>query len=114
MPARPPTIDPRTRLDLTCIACLHVPTNLCPTFSLYKPSTIFSTLESVFGILVRCLPSVLTEINSFLASLPLVSLPLDDVSNKWLSLVCLGPLGPGALVPLGPGYSPWISSISVI
>ena len=60
---------------------LHIPTILCPTFSRHTPGRIFSTLET----LVSCLPGVgLTEINSFL------SLPLDFVSGKWPSLVCLG------------------------
>jgi len=44
----------------------------------------------------------LTEIN--FVSPPFVSLPLDFVSSKRLDLVCLGPLEPGALVPLHPGY----------
>ena len=46
----------------------------------------FSTLETVFEILVWCLPGVtLTEINSFPVSLSLVSVPLDFVSRKWLN-----------------------------
>ena len=43
-----------------------------PTFSLYKSRPIFGTLETVFEILVCCLPRVgLTEINSFPVSPPL-------------------------------------------
>ena len=69
-----------------------VPTDLCSTFSLYKPRSIFSTLETIFEILAYCLPGVgLTEINPSLVSPPAVSLPLDFVRSKHLNLVYLGP-----------------------
>jgi len=98
--------EPKTMIDLTFTAHLHVPADLCPTFSLYKPGSIFSTLETAFGSLVPSFPSVgLTEINSFLVSPPLLSLPLNFVSGEWQSLVCLGPPEPGALVPLFPSYN---------
>ena len=62
--------------------------NLCLTFSFYKPGGIFSVLEMVFEKLVYSLPGVgFTEINSFLVSPWLVSLPVDFVSQEWLSLV---------------------------
>ena len=71
-------------MDLTFNAHLHVSTHLCPTFSLPKPGSIFDTLETVFELLVYCLPVVgLTEINPFLTYPPLVSLPLDFVSFEW-------------------------------
>jgi len=81
------------------------PTHLCHTFSLYKPGSIFSILETIFEMLVHCLPGVgLTEINSFLVSPLLVSLPLDSVSREWVNLVCLGIPETGALAPLHPSY----------
>lgn len=46
----------------------------------------------------------LGEINSFLVSPHLVSLPLDFVRGEQLNLICLGTLEPGALIPLGPSY----------
>lgn len=59
---------------------------------LYKSRSIFSTLETVYEMLVLCLPSAgLSEINSSLASPPLTSLPLDFVSCDRPNLVCLGP-----------------------
>lgn len=49
-----------------------VPRDLCRTFSLYKPRSMFSTLETVFETLIHCLPGVrVTEINSF-TSTPLI------------------------------------------
>ena len=55
-------------------------------------------METVLETLVCCLPSVaLTEINSFLVSLPLVSLLLDFIRSKWPHLICLGSQEPGAL-----------------
>lgn len=63
-------------------------------------------LETVFERLIRCLPGVgLTEMNAFLVSPPLVSLPLGFVRGKRQKLVCLGPTGPGALEPWGPSYN---------
>ena len=45
------------------ITCKY-PTHLCPMFSLYKPGSIFSILETVFEMWVCCLPGVgLTKIN---------------------------------------------------
>lgn len=58
MPPRLPMINSKTMTDLTGIAHLHGPTNLCPPFSLHKPSSIFSTLETAFAILVCCLLSL--------------------------------------------------------
>ena len=78
-------------MDLTCPAHLPVPTDLCPTFSLHKAARIFVTLETVFEMLVCCLPDVsLTEINPFLLLPPLISLPLDSVRGEGPSLACLG------------------------
>ena len=57
-PTRPHVTDPKIMTDLTCTAHLHIPANLCPTFSLHKPGIIFSTLETVFETLVCCLPCV--------------------------------------------------------
>lgn len=72
--------DPKTVLDLTSIAHLHIPTGLCPTFSLDEPESIFTTLETVIEMLVQCLSGVsVAEINSFPVSSSLVSLPLDFV-----------------------------------
>lgn len=73
-------MDPKT-MTRALLPTLPVPTNLSPTFSLYKPGSILSTWETVFERLVRYLPRVgLTEINFLLVSL-LVSLPLDFVSG---------------------------------
>lgn len=70
----PPVMDPKTMIDLTFTAHLQVPADLCPTFSLCKPGGIFSILETLFETLLHCLPGVgLTEINSFLVLLSLVS-----------------------------------------
>lgn len=66
--------DPKTMMDQIFSAQLHIPTDFCPTCSLSRPRSIFSTSEAAFMMLVRCLPSVgLTEVNSFPVS-PLVSL----------------------------------------
>ena len=87
--------DPRTMFRLTFTAHLQAPTDLCPTLSFYKPTSIFSTLESVFETLAHCLPGGgLTEINPFLVLPPLVSLPLDFISGEWLNLVCSGTPAP--------------------
>lgn len=103
-PARTAVTNPKT-INLTFTTQLHVPTNICPACSLYKFSDIFGTLVTAFGTLVCCLLSVgLTEVNSFLVSPPLLS--LDFVNIKWLNLVCLGTLEPGAFAPLGPRYNP--------
>ena len=84
----PPTIACKTMIHLTS-TYLPIRTHLCPAFSLYKPRGIFSTLETVFEMLIN-FPSVgLPEINSFLVSPPLVSLPLDFVSQEWLNPFCL-------------------------
>lgn len=46
---------------------LYTHNHLCPTFSLYKQGSIFSTLETITETLVCCLPSVgVTDINSLL------------------------------------------------
>lgn len=72
----PQVTEPTTMIDLTRTAHPHVPTNLCPTFALYEPGHLFSSLGTVFDMSVRCLPGVgLTEINSFPMSPPLISLP---------------------------------------
>lgn len=72
-----------TMIDLTFAAHLQVPTYLCPTFSLCKPGSIFSTLETASETLAHYLLGVgLTEINSFLVLPPLPSLPLDFVSRS--------------------------------
>lgn len=43
-PARPGMTDPRTMINLTFPVHLLVPSDLCPTFSLYDPERIFSTV----------------------------------------------------------------------
>lgn len=74
---------------------------LWPLFSC-KPGTVFGILETVIEMLHQLsFPHVgLSEINSYLVSLSLISLTVDFVSSKWLNMVCLGPLEPGVLVPL--------------
>ena len=68
-------IDPETVIDLTYTPQLQVPTNLCPSLFLYKPVRFFSTLETIFEMLVCHLPDGgLAEINSFLVSPPPLSL----------------------------------------
>lgn len=96
-------IDLRTLINLIFSALLHVPTYLHLIFSLYTPGSTFGTLETAFGTQAHYLPGAgLTEINPFLILPPLLSLPLDFVSGEWPKLICLGPVEPGALVPLGP------------
>lgn len=91
-PARPHVTDPKKMVHLTFTAHLHGPTDLCPSFSFYKPGKIFGTLETIFEILAHCLLGIgLTEINSFLVSQPLMSLPLDFASGQWSNVVCLEP-----------------------
>ena len=103
-PARPHVIGPKAMGPLTCAACLPIPTNLRSVFSLYKPRAFFSTLETIFSMLITLLPSDagLTATNSSLVSPPLRSLPLDFVSGKQLNLVCLGSSELGALAPMTP------------
>lgn len=92
-------IHPKTMINLIFSVQLHVPIDFGPTFFLYKPISIFSILEVAFSMLF-CFPSVgLTEVNSFLVSPPLVSLPLDFVNGEWPNLLCLRPLEPDALAP---------------
>lgn len=93
--------DPKTMNDPPDLtAHLRVPTNLWSTFFFCELRSIFSTLKNIFEMLVHCLPSVgPTEINSFVVSPPLVSLPLDFISSKWPNLISLGPLQPGTIVP---------------
>lgn len=103
-PVRLPMTDSTIMINLTFTAHLHIPTDLGHTFSLYKSGSIFSTLETAERI-ICCLPRVdLTEINSFLVSPPLVSLPLDFVRWEWLHLVCMGSLEPGAPAHLCLSY----------
>lgn len=60
-------IDPRTMIYLSFITHLPIFTNLCPTFSLSKPRSTFSTLETGFKTLVCSLPGAgLAEMDSFL------------------------------------------------
>lgn len=67
-PARPHVTDPKKMIDLTFTASVHIPTELCLTFSLCKPRSIFIILETVFET-SRCLSGIgFTEINSFLVS----------------------------------------------
>lgn len=81
--ARPHVTDPKTVLHLTFTAHLQAPTDLSPTLSFCKPAGIFSILETVFETLACCLPSGgLTEVNPFLVSLPLISLPLDFINGE--------------------------------
>ena len=49
MPARPHVVDPKVMTDLIFAARLCVPTRLCAMFSLNKPRSIFSTLETTLG-----------------------------------------------------------------
>lgn len=113
-PARPLKID-NYQPDIYCP--LAVSTDFCPTFSLYKSRNIFSSLETVFEIIVCCLPGVgLTEINSFFVS-PSLSLCLRILSmaSGWVWFVW-GPwsqvlLHPCAWLCIYPCYicSPYIS-----
>lgn len=92
-------------MGLTPTAHLHAPTDLCPTLFLCNPASIFGSLETVFETLVGYLPIAgFTKINSYLDSLPLVSLPLDSVSVRWPYVFCLGPPEPDALSALNPSY----------
>lgn len=62
-------------------------------------------MEKGFETFVRCVLGVgQPEMNSLLGSPPLSSLPLDFVGREWLNLVCMGRMGPDALVPLRPSY----------
>lgn len=56
--ARPRVTDPMTEISLTFTARLHVPTDLCPTFSLHNPAGLSSTLEMVFETRVQHPPGV--------------------------------------------------------
>ena len=92
--------------DLTFTARLHIPTDLCPTFSSYKPGSVFGTLETVFETLVHSLPGAgLAEINSFLVSPLLVSLPLDFVSRRVAEPGLFGTPGATRSCTLAPGYN---------
>ena len=64
----------------TFTAHLHVPTHLCPTFSLHKPSSIFSTLEAW----VHCVPGVGFSEIRFLSCFPTASLCLWWVAEPGL------------------------------
>ena len=98
-------IDPKTMIGPTFAAHLHVPTNLRPAFALFKLGCVLSTLETVSVTFVRCLPGIgLTEMNSFLVSPPLLSLPLDFPRGEWSNQVCLGSPEPAAFPPLHPSY----------
>lgn len=44
-PSRASGADPKTMINLTFTDQLQVPTDFCPTFSFYKPGSIFSTWE---------------------------------------------------------------------
>lgn len=107
----PRMVDPKRATDLTFSACLPVSTDLCPTFSLHKPESIFSTLETVVEKLVHYLPGTgFTEINPF-SCVTTTCLTTFVVSGQSWSL--LGSPEPGALLPLSPGYmntSPVVSS----
>lgn len=97
-------IDPKGMINLTFSTRLQVLTDHCPTFSLYKSRSVFSTVQKVFETFVRCVLGVgHTGMNSLLGSPPLFSLPLDFVGSKWLNLVCLGRMEPDALAPCAPG-----------
>lgn len=79
-----------------------------PHIFLYKPGSVFSPLETIFGISVCWLPSVgLTETNSFLVSPPVVSLSLDFFGDERRTLV-----GVGLPAPAGCPCTPACSSIS--
>ena len=111
------------RLDCHCPQ--HALNNPCPTFSLYKPTSIFGTLDSLWedsplssihylassdSINLVCaihlyhshtpitcsFSVVLTELNCILFSPTLDYLHLDFVSSKRPDPVCLGLLEPGA------------------
>lgn len=91
-PGRPIWTDPETVIGLAFTVHLHVPTDLCRTFVLCKP-TVFEVTGVVFS-----------EINPFLVSPPLISLPLAFVWGKWSNLVCLGLPEPPTLALLCPTY----------
>lgn len=56
----------------------------------------------------------LTDINSFLVSPSLVSLPSDFVSSEWPNLLCLGPPRAGCLVPLRADYIQTLEQVQVV
>lgn len=90
----PPAMDSKMTMDLTFTALLQVHTHLSPTFSSYKPGSVFGTLETALEGLAPCLVGVgLAEVNSFPVRPPHISWPLDFVEQ--LDLVCLGALRPG-------------------
>ena len=95
-----PALD---RVDLTFAAHLPVPPDLCPTFSFYKLRS-FSTLETVFETLVRCLPGVgPTEINSCLVSPPLGFSAFGFCQQREAEPDLFGTPGASPLAPLCPG-----------
>lgn len=81
-PARPCLTDPKTMINLTLTAQLHVPTELCPLFSLYKPGSIVSTFETVFDMLVCFLVLASPKSIPFLFPHYLSLCLLDFVSGK--------------------------------
>lgn len=82
-PARRRVTDPMKTVRPTSSAHLHGRTDLGPSLASCEPGSVFGTLETVLGMLVCRLPSAgLAEINSFLMSPPLSSLPLDFFSSE--------------------------------
>lgn len=75
-------------IDLTFTAHQHLPTNLVPHFPCINQGEFSALWRQVFEALVHYLPSVgFTEVNSFLVSPLLISLPLNFVNGEWLNLI---------------------------
>lgn len=69
--------------SLTFTAHPRVPTDLCPPVSSCEPGSIWGTLEIVFETLGHCFPRVgLTDVDPFLGSPLLLSLPVDFISGQ--------------------------------
>lgn len=81
-PARFHLIDLKTMIGLIFTDHLLIPTDLCPTFPLYKPTSIFSALKIARATWVLSFSCAgIPDLNSFLVSSPSISLPLD--SCQW-------------------------------
>ena len=79
----PTVMDSKTMMELTFTATGRYPPPPLPHIFFYKPGSVFGILETIFEMLVCCLPSVgLTEDNSSLVLSSLISLPLGFVSSE--------------------------------
>lgn len=101
--------DLRTAINLTFVAQLHMPTNLCPAFSLNKLRSILSSSWDTSLLSSWRWPQLGKTLSCFTPLLP-SSLRLHFVSSERHNLVCLGPPGqvflyPWALVTIGYSYT---------